>query len=72
MSVRRVLVPLGTRPEIIKLAPVVRALRAAGVEAVLQMWEGQSHGQYNRDITAPETKEYNGEIARFFDQHLGR
>jgi UDP-N-acetylglucosamine 2-epimerase (non-hydrolysing) len=27
---RRVLVPFGTRPEIIKLAPVVRALRAAG------------------------------------------
>ena len=28
--VRRILVPFGTRPEIIKLAPVVRALRAAG------------------------------------------
>jgi UDP-N-acetylglucosamine 2-epimerase (non-hydrolysing) len=28
--VRRVLVPFGTRPEVIKLAPVVRALRAAG------------------------------------------
>lgn len=27
---RRVLVPFGTRPEVIKLAPVVRALRAAG------------------------------------------
>jgi acetyl esterase/lipase len=51
---------------------VHRKLRAAGVEAVLQMWEGQSHGQYNRDITAPETKEYNDEIARFFDLHLGR
>lgn len=51
---------------------VHRKLRAAGVEAVLQMWEGQSHAQYNRDITAPETKEYNQEIARFFDLHLGR
>ena len=51
---------------------VHRKLRAAGVEAVLQIWEGQSHGQYNRDINAPETKEYNEEVARFFDLHLGR
>jgi acetyl esterase/lipase len=51
---------------------VHRKLRAAGVEAVLQVWEGQSHAQYNRDITAPETKEYNEELARFFDLHLGR
>jgi monoterpene epsilon-lactone hydrolase len=51
---------------------VHRKLRAAGVEAVLQVWEGQSHGQYNSDIHAPETKEYNDEIARFFDLHLGQ
>jgi len=49
-----------------------RKLRAAGVEAVLQVWEGQSHAQYMFDITAPETKEYHDEIARFFDIHLGR
>ena len=49
-----------------------RKLRAAGVEAILQMWEGQSHAQYMRDITAPETKEYHDEVARFFDLHLGR
>jgi acetyl esterase/lipase len=49
-----------------------RKLRAAGVEAVLQVWEGQSHAQYLFDITAPETKEYHDEIARFFDLHLGR
>ena len=48
-----------------------RKLRAAGVEALLQVWEGQSHAQYLRDIKAPETKEYHDEIARFFDQHLG-
>ena len=48
-----------------------RKLRAAGVEAVLQVWEGQSHAQYLRDIDAPETREYHDEIARFFDQHLG-
>jgi monoterpene epsilon-lactone hydrolase len=49
-----------------------RKLRAAGVEAVLQMWEGQSHVQYMSDITAPEVKEYHDEIARFFGLHLGR
>ncbi|GGK24620.1 UDP-N-acetylglucosamine 2-epimerase (non-hydrolyzing) [Pilimelia terevasa] len=37
---RRVLVPCGTRPEIIKLAPVVRALRAAG-HAVTTVDTGQ-------------------------------
>lgn len=49
-----------------------RKLRAAGVEAVLQLWEGQSHAQYLFDIDAPETKEYHDEVARFFDLHLGR
>ncbi len=49
-----------------------RKLRRAGVQAVLQVWEGQSHVQYMRDITAPETKEYHDEVARFFDLHLGR
>ena len=48
-----------------------RKLRAAGVEAVLQLWEGQSHAQYLADITAPETREYLQEVARFFDLHLG-
>lgn len=47
-----------------------RKLRAAGVEAVLQVWEGQSHAQYLVDVTAPETREYHDEIARFFDRHL--
>jgi acetyl esterase/lipase len=49
-----------------------RKLRAAGVEAVLQMWEGESHGQWLRDINAPETKEYHDEVGRFFDLHLGK
>lgn len=49
-----------------------RKLRAAGVEAVLQVWEGQSHAQYLVDIEAPETREYHDEVARFFDLHLGR
>jgi monoterpene epsilon-lactone hydrolase len=51
---------------------VHRKLREAGVEAVLQVFEGESHAQYYRDINAPETKDYNAEIARFFDGHLGR
>jgi epsilon-lactone hydrolase len=50
-----------------------RKLRAAGVEAVLQLWEGQSHAQYMLGAeTVPEVREYHEEIARFFDQHLGR
>jgi acetyl esterase/lipase len=50
---------------------VHRKLRQAGVEAVLQLFEGQSHAQYVRDVNAPETKEAFEEIARFFDRHLG-
>lgn len=51
---------------------VHRKLRQAGVEAVLQVFEGQSHAQYMRDANAPETKEAFDEIALFFDKHLGR
>jgi epsilon-lactone hydrolase len=50
---------------------VHRKLREAGVEAVLQVFEGQSHAQYLRDVNAPETKDAIGEIARFLDKHLG-
>lgn len=49
-----------------------RKLRQAGVEAVLHVYEGQSHAQYLRDDTAPETREAFGEIAEFFDRHLGK
>lgn len=50
-----------------------RKLRAAGVEAVLQLWEGQSHAQYMlADASVPELRGYHEEVARFFDQHLGR
>jgi acetyl esterase/lipase len=51
---------------------VHRKLREAGVEAELQVFEGQSHAEYYRDIKAPETKEYNMEVAGFFDRHLGK
>ena len=49
-----------------------RKLRQAGVEAVLQVYEGQSHAQYYRDDTAPESREAFEEIAGFFDKHLGK
>lgn len=51
---------------------VHRKLRQAGVEASLQVYEGQSHAQYGRDDRAPETQEAFGEIARFFDAHLAK
>src|SRR5437867_10174557 len=51
---------------------VHRKLRQAGVEASLQVFEGQSHAHYMRDANAPETREAFEEIARFFDRHLGK
>ncbi len=50
---------------------VHRKLRQAGIEAELQVFEGQSHGHYSRDVNAPETREAFEEIARFFARHLG-
>src|SRR5262245_42913840 len=44
---------------------VHRKLQQAGVEAVLQVFEGQSHAQYYRDVNAPETKGAFEEIASF-------
>ena len=51
---------------------VHRALRQAGVEAQLEVFEGQSHAQYQFDDRVPEAREAFGEIATFFDQHLGK
>ncbi len=51
---------------------VHRKLRQAGVEAQLQVFEGQSHAQYLSNDLAPETKEAFDEIANFFDRHLGK
>jgi monoterpene epsilon-lactone hydrolase len=50
---------------------VHRKLREAGVEAQLEVFEGQSHAQYQFDDRVPETKEAFGEITAFFDNHLG-
>ena len=51
---------------------VHRKLRQAGVIAELHVHEGQAHGSWYRDVSAPETKEAFEEIARFFDNHLGK
>ena len=51
-----------------------RALRAAGVEAQLHVYEGQSHGDYITGdlVDAPESLDAQAEIFRFFDTHLKR
>jgi epsilon-lactone hydrolase len=46
-----------------------RKLRQAGVEAVLQVFEAQSHAQFLMPFV-PETEEALTEIARFFGAHL--
>ncbi len=50
---------------------VHRKLRAAGVEAELEVFEGMSHAQYQVDDRIPETREAFGEITSFMDRHLG-
>lgn len=49
-----------------------RKLRQAGVEASLQVYDGQAHGYFYRDPSAPETREAFGEISDFFDNRLAR
>jgi acetyl esterase/lipase len=49
-----------------------RKLRQAGVDAALQVFEGESHAQYLADPYAPEAREAFEEITRFFDGHLRR
>jgi epsilon-lactone hydrolase len=51
---------------------VHRKLRAAGVVADLIVFEGMSHAQYLFAPDAPESKEYFGEVAAFFDKYLGK
>ena len=50
---------------------VHRKLRQAGVDAQLEVYEGQSHAQYGANDRAPETKEAFDEITLFFDKYLG-
>jgi acetyl esterase/lipase len=51
---------------------VHRKLRQAGVEAYLQIFEGQSHAHYLFDDSAPESEEAFAEISVFFDKHMTR
>ncbi len=51
---------------------VHRKLREVGVDAALNVFEAESHAQYQADDRVPETKEAFGEIAQFFDAHLGK
>jgi acetyl esterase/lipase len=50
---------------------VHRKLREAGVEAQLEVYEGQSHADYLALPDTPETRELYGEMAKFFDTYLG-
>ena len=49
-----------------------RKLRQAGVELVLEVFEGMAHGGWYRDASVPESEDAFEEIARFFDKHLGK
>jgi monoterpene epsilon-lactone hydrolase len=51
---------------------VHRKLRELGIDAALNVFEGQSHAQYEFDDRAPETKDAFTEIASFFNAHLGK
>jgi len=49
-----------------------RALRAAGVEARLEVHEAMSHAEYIYAFDSPESATTFGDIAAFFDKHLAR
>lgn len=67
------IVTTGTRDLFLSLSALThRKLRQAGVDARLQVFEGQSHAQYYVAPSAPETKDAYREIALFFDEHLAR
>ena len=47
-----------------------RAMRAAGVEARLEVHEAMSHAEYIYAFDSPESAVMFGDIAAFFDRHL--
>jgi acetyl esterase/lipase len=49
---------------------VHRKLRNLGIDAFLQVYEGQSHAQYGRDDRIPEVREAFTEIGGFMNRHL--
>ena len=62
----------GTRDQLLSnTVRVHRKLKRAGVEAELNVYEGESHAQYQFDDRVPETREAFSDIAAFFGRHLG-
>lgn len=51
---------------------VYRAMRAAGVEARLELHEALSHAEYNSVFDSPESAQVFRDIAAFFDAHMAR
>ena len=51
---------------------VHRKLLRSGVPAILEVFEGESHAQYQFDDTVPESREAFSEIGAFFGQYLGK
>jgi acetyl esterase/lipase len=51
---------------------VHRKMLRSGDIAELEVFEGESHAQYQFDDTVPETAEAFSEIGAFFGQHLGK
>ena len=51
-----------------------RALRKAGVEADLHVYDGQTHGDYMQNLIrhVPECEDAQRELFEFFDEHLAR
>ena len=49
---------------------VHRKLRAAGVDADLHVYEGQSHGDYAYVANSPESHEHYAELNAFLLKHL--
>ena len=49
-----------------------RALRQAGVEADLHVYDGQAHGDYLQNLTGlvPESEDAQRELGEFFEEHL--
>lgn len=51
---------------------VYRAMRAAGVDARLEVYEAMSHAEYATAPTSPESASVYGDLAAWFDRHLAR
>jgi epsilon-lactone hydrolase len=63
----------GTRDLLLSdTARMHRALRAAGVEADLHVYDGQTHGDYMQNLLrhVPEAADAQRELKAFFDKHL--